>query len=173
MVSPDGLVWPRFAPDFYAVTSLAFIQGRFIITTGYGQIYDSTDGRSWNKKYEAGNRLSSVAFGNGRYVAVGYGISTSTNGLDWKIQFRDLLFRDVVFGENRFVVVGVDGVGGIILTSEDGYIWEYTRYEPNERFDNIAYLSGVFVASGFQYFPNQPLGGYPALFVSQMPSTGR
>ena len=111
---------------------------------------------SWSYK----NKLNAIAYHDGTYVAVGENglIVTSTNGIEWKAQKVETdckLFRDVVYGASRFVVVGGGYYGrerekyssSEILISEDGIEW--TAIETDETkgysFVSVAYNGNVFV----------------------------
>jgi uncharacterized delta-60 repeat protein len=77
----------------------------------------------WRQVLPYGGAYSKVAFGAGRYVAVGFAgaIATSTDAITWTLlgQFGSAL-SDVVFANNRFVAVGF---AGTVSTSSDGLIW--------------------------------------------------
>ena len=77
----------------------------------------------WRQVLPYGGAYSKVAFGAGRYVAVGFAgaISTSTDAITWTLlgQFGSA-FNDVVFANGRFVAVGFSGN---ISTSTDGLNW--------------------------------------------------
>src|SRR5215472_8589524 len=82
-----------------------------------------TDWR-WANPQPQGNRLSGVAHGNSRFVAVGGGgaLLVSTDGANWSLGLsgtkQDL--SDVVWSGAKFVAVGASGT---VLTSADGLAW--------------------------------------------------
>ncbi|WP_193726676.1 S-layer homology domain-containing protein [Paenibacillus guangzhouensis] len=70
--------------------------------------------------------LTSVAFGNGRFVAVGRNrsISTSDDGVKWTVVPRDVsapTFKTVVFANGKFA--GIDGTTTKVYISTDGSDW--------------------------------------------------
>lgn len=75
-----------------------------------------------------GGAFNSVAFGNGRFVAVGRGaegglISSSSNGLDWTTVLSDAnvrSFSEITFGGGLFLAVG----GSDAWASVDGLGWD-------------------------------------------------
>jgi hypothetical protein len=79
---------------------------------------------TWRNPTTTGNELWAVAYGAGRYVAVGRGgtILTSTDGSAWvpQAQFMPTLFTNVVFADSKFVAVGSNGN---VLVSTDGLSW--------------------------------------------------
>ncbi|MBY3625175.1 hypothetical protein HGO21_37470, partial [Acinetobacter sp. CUI P1] len=66
--------------------------------------------------------LSSVAFGNGIFVAVGQGsLSTSSNGEDWSIKVGSPNLTSIVFANGKFVAIGSSEKA--VYTSDDGENW--------------------------------------------------
>ena len=104
----------------------------------------------WRQVLPYGGAYSKVAFGAGRYVAVGSAgaISTSTDAITWTLlgQFGSA-FSDVVFANNRFVAVGF---AGTISTSSDGLIWTRRNLASTPVVDLNAVLHDgtQFVAAG-------------------------
>jgi len=145
---------------------------RFPYTIGYGAgqfillwnalILTSTNGTNWTDTFSANgaSAYSDVAFGNGRFVAVGSeadiggggNVATSTDAITWSPVHvgTDHLLYSIAFGDGRFVTVGgADGmVGGLILSSSDGADW--TPHPPGTPgwLEDIAYGNARFVAIG-------------------------
>ncbi|RPJ20090.1 MAG: hypothetical protein EHM35_19910, partial [Planctomycetaceae bacterium] len=71
-----------------------------------------------------GNNLDAVAYGAGRFVAVGQNgtILLATNGVNWAASTSSppVMLHGVAWGLNTFVAVGD---AGTILTSPDGVTW--------------------------------------------------
>ncbi len=105
--------------------------------------------------------LSSVAYGNGIYVAVGDGtngsnvaVQTSPDGITWTSQAAgvDSYWTSVTFGNGLFVAVGVDPnwTTGIAMSSSDGVTWTQLTLPQNEiSFTSITYGHGHFVGVGY------------------------
>lgn len=123
----------------------------------------------WRAPLATGSRLYSVAWGNGRYVAVGKvgNIVTSTDGLHWTnvLMAVDFDFTQVVFGNGVFVagnywyydpVRWLTNVGasygtmsaGVLFTSTDGLNWTLTPAPGGLPVTSLAYGNGKFIASG-------------------------
>ena len=128
--STDGTNWST--PVQAGVTDMLwfvrYCNGMFIAGgNGWYMLY-SVDGKIWTKsnKSSVNNTRNSVAYGNGKYIMCG-GLSTgaidiSTDCITW--QNRTIkpvdTWRDIVYSNNQFVMVGVSGY---IATSIDGEIW--------------------------------------------------
>ena len=96
-------------------------------------------------------QLLDVAFGGGKYVAVGENniIRTSTDGATWKTQQPGLsnsgTLYGIVFANNLFIAVGSSGV---ILTSPDGISWSIKSLGTGHALKSITYGAGTFVVVG-------------------------
>lgn len=99
-----------------------------LIVVGENQIILASNdhGGSWTVENDtiASVFLNDVAYGNGRFVAVGDDgyIMTSKNGRQWDTLNLGLIadFRAITFSGNRFVAVGSSTT---VYTSSDGYNW--------------------------------------------------
>jgi hypothetical protein len=125
-------------------------------------ILTSTNGGNWTYRFHAnpGTSYLDVAFGNGRFVAIGSGadvggsgnIATSPDAITWSPldTGSDNVLYSVAFGSGRFVAVGGfnGGVGGLIFSSPNGAEW--TPHPPGTRgwLQDVAYGNGRFVAVG-------------------------
>ncbi len=105
----------------------------------------------WLNPRPQGNILADVAFGNGRYVAVGHTgtVLTSADGVAWasvdtgtSAWLQALLWSDT---HGRFIAVGNDGE---ITTSVDGTAWSPLRWEGARFLYGIAEGNGAIVAVG-------------------------
>jgi photosystem II stability/assembly factor-like uncharacterized protein len=94
--------------------------------------------------------LTSITFGHGIFVIVGYGglILTSHDGEHWvaeehrKPGSASCLYG-VAAGDSGFVAVGQDG---IIYSSPDGLVWTQRDSGTDLPFYNVAYGNGTYVA---------------------------
>ncbi len=140
----------------FDVTGIAYGNNRYVAvgkfaSTDYGAIVYSSDGLNWNYCVPPAGvtnpnpilNLYDVAYGNGKFVAVGYwgSICTSSNGIDWTTQFVSPAVNNlfgVAYGNGIFVAVGDD-----IYTSVDGDTWV-----PRQRsgtFYSVAFGNGKFM----------------------------
>ncbi len=115
--SSEGLDWTRCSS--FEVNEVRYVNGRFIAVGPGGVILVSTDGVAWAEVFsDFWSDLTSVTFGNGRYVAVGYSpplfgpdgaptplILTSPDATNWTSQATGALppFRQIAFGNGTFV----------------------------------------------------------------------
>jgi hypothetical protein len=121
----------------------------------------STNGVDWVKQSSGTTGLLvSVAYGEGRFVAVGGEgsngiILTSTDGEFWQLQLVDAALADVTYADGRFLIVGGSPFGsGISLTSEDGLYFDSPAGDQglDRRMDGVACGNGVCVAVGSGVF---------------------
>ena len=101
------------------------------------------------KPAEPAPDIKSVAFGAGRYVAVGDkgAIFSSSDGVTWskKDSGTTGTLRSVIYGKNQFVAVGDSGV---IRTSTNGETWNRRSYGDIAFLKSLIYVAGKFVAVG-------------------------
>jgi len=181
--SIDGVAWDARQPGVLAgstLTSIAYGQGTLLgATTGFlPGVFGSNDGGTnwWVDTWLSGTAqvppdllgLSGVAYGNGRFVAVGAGNSfdfptgvalTTTNTFDWDRVNTGAGDVDtiaglwaVAFGRDTFVTVGP--VCGFwcseppLISSRNGKDWSYHRPRVERSLFAVAYGRGTFVAVG-------------------------
>lgn len=133
--SKDGTTWTNFISPTNTgyLFSIAYGGGRYVAGGEYRTVWTSTDGVTWTNPAPELSIIPYVAdvlvaYGNGVFVGTaGYNgdMLTSPDGLQWTVQQLDtngnsyVYFRDIVFGEGRFVAVA----DGIVATSCDGTNW--------------------------------------------------
>lgn len=107
---------------------------------------------AWRNPLPQGHALTSVTFGNGRYVAVGaHGtVLISSNRLDWTVAStgRDEFLGSIAFGAGHFLAVSRDRV----IASTDGTVWTRSYSNFGGAFTAISYGNGLFVAVGAEDF---------------------
>ena len=115
----------------------------------------SLDHWDWSLPKPQGSRLRDIAWGNGRFVAVGKSgnIITSEGGTRWShtIINADCDLSSVAFGDGRFVAVGTISstttLVGLVLISTDGMHWTQTP-SPIWWPMDIAFGAGRFLLTG-------------------------
>ncbi|MFF2019235.1 X2-like carbohydrate binding domain-containing protein, partial [Paenibacillus sp. NPDC058177] len=130
-----------------------------------GAIWTSNDLTSWNPASVSAraNSFNAVAYGNGKYVAVGdwnqdkTTVATSANGSAWTVQTGvtdSTLFSDIAFGNGKFVAVGTKGYTSPSLkTSADGVAWS-DPVVPNQAIQalfSVTFTNNQFIALGYSY----------------------
>lgn len=163
--STDGAHWTSRgpAPGIANLDTICYGANGFV-ATGASQLWFSADGTHWSAVTPIGAegatapQVSSLAYGNGRYVAGVYdasqtpavqGFATSTNGTDWEftpVEFDPYLsLRDshsLAYGNGVFVMANL-----YTTTSTDGVHWTAPQYI----FDGVhkvTYGGGRFLACG-------------------------
>ncbi|UQZ34807.1 hypothetical protein C2I18_15495 [Paenibacillus sp. PK3_47] len=130
--SSDGHNWRNYsrgdAAGFYGVT---YGEGKFIAvgdSTDYTPVlYSSTDGVQWNRIMSAAPQqaLNSIAYGNGKFVTVGFSgyIYTSDDGVTWQNRSSNISkdLWSVTYGAGKFYAAGANET---IISSQDGITWE-------------------------------------------------
>ncbi|MFZ4456954.1 MAG: T9SS type A sorting domain-containing protein [Bacteroidales bacterium] len=101
----------------------------------------------------ADNGWSSVAYGNGLFVAVGNSgtgnrVMTSPDGITWtsRTSAADNTWKSVAYGNGKFVAVSYDGTGNRVMTSPDGITWTSRTSAADNQWTSVTYGNGKFVA---------------------------
>ena len=156
--SPDGATWTKrtIVTNAY-LYGITFGNNQFVAVgwnyqaPGSGIILTSPDGVTWTKMMP-GTKLvfiDSVGFGNGQFVALGYGgsILTSSDGTTWteRISGTTAALSGITLAANTFVAVGATGT---IVTSLDGTTWTERISGTTAALANITYAANTFVAVG-------------------------
>lgn len=142
------------------LTSVLYVNNRFVAVGAEGVIITSSDGIHW-KRQNSGrtDRFNSVAYGNGWYVAVGSGASfgnkygiiiNSTDGIAWSVsKSTDKACESIIYGEDQFVVLN----GGYLLSSKDGEKWmqKFTKGCGDISFSSLCCTNGRIFAIGIDY----------------------
>lgn len=154
--STDGLNWTRRTTLANHLTLGVATAGTRCVSVGIrpdnialGSIQVSPDGVVWQpaQTIPPPSRLNAVAYGAGRFVAVGVGgtVLHSSDGLSWSpapaITPRELLA--IHFAADRFVAVGRQG---IVITSRDGLAWE-NRSSSTADLYGVTYFRGSWYAN--------------------------
>lgn len=150
--SSDGRSWETVAELAAGFRGIAHGNGRFVAAsdTGAKALYTSPDGRNWTAADDGGTfpRMSSVAYGNGVFVASGsYGeVLRSEGGQSWQLLRTPVTVEltGVAYGAGRFMAVSIQGH---VITSTDGLTWTEVRSDMG-RMSGITYGTQGFVAVG-------------------------
>lgn len=126
LTSTDGLVWKESTPldmsETYA--SMTFEEGQFIVMGNRSGAFRSHDGLAWtgNSGYNYG--LPSLAYGNGRYLAISASGTaySDDSAATWKLSKarKQLFLSGAAYTGGDFIVVSEYGA---IATSPDGLSW--------------------------------------------------
>ena len=150
-VSSDALTWTQFSlpsSSWNFQAKIYFVNETFYILGDYGYMAVSPDGGNWTLVIaRPWPYIRDIASGDGIWVAVGGdAISASEDGVSWTRQFTtsdtDHNLNCVVYGNNTFVAVGVNGT---VITSPDGKNWTHQILTNSRGFEDVSFGNGVFV----------------------------
>lgn len=121
--STNGVDWqekPLQSGTTHMETTLTFGDGRFVLGDSNGGLFESTDGLHWIGEQQVGNRISSVTFAAGKFVAAaGDAILKSGGGLpasatvSMQIQRQDLGWALAISGSagQQFQLQAAESLG--------------------------------------------------------------
>lgn len=118
------------------------------------------DPGTWTKVHQASYGLEGIAYGGGKWIAVGKNnlVVTSTNGTTWtesRGAYSGAQWNWLAYGNSKFVAVGSATVGGqsvgAVMYSDDGGLkWIKGNAGTSSHLQSVAYSPtlNVFVAVG-------------------------
>ena len=165
LVSRDGIHWahqqasPEKGQDKdFLLRGVAYGQGKIVAVGGSRTsriLVSDSNGQHWKDISVVNNWLGDVAYGNEKFVAVGYQRAMhSADGLQWStaVPLKSASWRRVIFGNDCFVAIGGGGSSdqpaGWYATSTDGATWTEQATDRNLVPHSIAFGAGRFVAVG-------------------------
>jgi hypothetical protein len=139
--SADGVTWTaaRNSPFNDRIYDIAWGGNRFVAVTEDGMAY-SADGATWTRVTNSpAEEILTIAYGGGRFVAMGYDSSYdniflySTDGARWTAVPNNVVDFDmtgvgIAYGNNRFIA---GGWSGQMAYSADGVRWTAIANHPN------------------------------------------
>lgn len=154
-------------PDSFDLHGITFGQDHFVAVGGWteanAKIFTSPNGQDWTMvESSTTGTLEDVAYGNGRFVAVGHeNIYYSDNLSEWNIIPNPAAGRllGVEFNNGVFVAVGAEGS---MLTSPDGAAWTEITSGTSLWLEDVNIAGGGFIA----------VGHYGLIILSDDPSVG-
>lgn len=167
LVSTNGIVWDAVqSPVSTSLRTVVFGADRWMMG-GVGVSLTSADAFHWDAENVTWD-FSSVAFGEGKFVAAAGSLLTSTNALQWEVVRPQVVaenYRRIAFGNGRFVAGGyarrigsTDNGGtieispvGMAATSAGGVDWRLAELSV-EPLSAVAFCDGWFVLLGSGIF---------------------
>ena len=153
MRSTNGVDWALVNGPVGQWTGVTFGAGRFVAVGADGRIATSADGTTWRTTWVHSKfAFTSVAYGNGRFIAVDERQGDdliSLDGLGWSfypITSAHQRWRGVTFGDGNFVTFD-DARRDVVATSVLGYTWSVHRHA-HAQVVTAAYGCDTFVALG-------------------------
>jgi hypothetical protein len=156
--STDGINWDRSITQVLQIADADYGNGVFVgvnRASANTESYTSSNGTVWTRTGAAmptSAKWSSVAFGNGIFVAVAITTSSagakSSDGITWSASTLPST-GDWYVGFGNGLFVAVKSNSNVIATSADGVTWSETTILPAVRaWNSVCYGNGVFVVSG-------------------------
>lgn len=153
--STDGANWTTVDPF---VNRAIYNNGLYVAVgnnspsgTIFGTILSSTDGMAWTNRLTTAGNLTSVAYGNNRYAAVGTGgkIYTSADGISWASVTPTNTTENLAgirYVNGKFMAVGANGT---LVVSTDGTTWTAPGSTGlSGSLTSVAYGNGKYLISG-------------------------
>ncbi len=160
--STDGITWTQStlpASDYWHAIAYSG-SGKFVVTGGQTSkaVAYSTDGITWTQltlPFSLVTQWNSIAYGNGKFVAVGgsggpsNGILSqcmySTDGINWNISdIPSAVWMSIAYLDDKFWAIAPDT--SLCAYSEDGINWNLAKLPHNGKWYDITYGNGKFVA---------------------------
>jgi len=152
MTSTNGVNWSAVAGPSGEWTGITFGAGRFLAVSAFGQLITSTDGIHWTTTWSRSQfLLNSVAYGNGRFIAVDSADGDALISLDG---FHWSFYPITTPGTPWFAVTYGNGVfsafnpKGVVATSELGYVWAAHAAPTTQQMNASTFGCNTFVATG-------------------------
>lgn len=135
--STDGIAWTsRTSGTSSNLWSVTYVNGEFVVGGSDGLVLTSTDGTSWYSHLTgSAYAIEGVVFSDGVYFAFTTSgeVYYSYNKTTWEVAVDGSATAKIVncvFADGVFVAYSDWNDGVILLTSEDGAVWENT-FIPN------------------------------------------
>lgn len=146
--SSEGSRWSQ-AYEAHAgvmLSEIAYGNGEMLVITNTNVGLFSGDGATWKQVAVGPGTKSAVAYGEGRFVAVGENVATSRNGADWEeAAGPGEWLVEVAAGDGQFVAISD---AGTLFTSADGLSWTKQTTLKERAFTALVYGGGVYLAAG-------------------------
>lgn len=141
--------WTTHNNGDYFWNEVEYLNGLFVALSS-SKIGTSSDGVTWNIIDVSPGAWGGVAYGYGKYVAVGTNqtkILYSYEGTTWLEQETGYYaqWNCITFGNDRFVALS--NTTGVVMVSTDGENWTTGTTFADYGFNSIMYAEGLFVAT--------------------------
>jgi hypothetical protein len=149
LTSSNSLNWTlRALPVTNNITGLSQGSNLLVACTSSGQTLVSSNGLTWTTNLFTGSFLWGIAYGGGKYVAVGpYNWQYSSDGRNWTFGYAGTrVYQSVTYGNGYFVAATADGPIG--HSSNGGQSWTHSASGTSERLLSVTFGTNVFVAVG-------------------------
>ena len=157
LTSPDGKNWTqRTSGTNKALMCITYGNNLFVAVGVEGTIITSPDGITWTDRSIENFNILDITYANNLFVAVGdsttdignNGIYTSPDGITWTGISVEGYLEAVTYGNNQFVICGLQESGAVVYTSPDGITWTQRTIDSAYELYDIIYANNLFVIVG-------------------------
>lgn len=133
-------------------TCITYGNGLFVAGANGGtthEIATSPDGITWTTQTNPAQGISAIAYGNGLFVAVGTTgtyVMTSPDGVTWTTKTGLVQSVAILFANGQFLTTDA---AGSAATSPDGINWTLRSTATANKWYNLAYGSGIYLAMSY------------------------
>lgn len=156
ITSTNGTSWTSRSSYFTIAHHVAFGNNLWV-ASGHGnfkKIITSPDGTTWTPRDISGSTAQyGILYRNNIWVAIGDGISTSPDGINWSSRVPNMTFQTSIAygkdgsGNNIFVVCGQ--TGNSVVTSSDGITWTGRSNAFQNNTFSVVYANNKWVVFGY------------------------
>ncbi len=146
LTSPDGVHWTKRECQSTVMNwqHIAYGNGTFLATGSEGSLLTSPDGANWTFRRSGLPGILDVIYADGRFVALGVGVSASADTLRWTTLSEQSVGIRMAYGAGLFVSTD----GKVLWTSRDGAAWTNRGAVTPGGIEDVGYGDGKFVAVG-------------------------
>ena len=161
LISKDGINWDKKNSDI-DIWNIYYKNNKYLICGSKNNtavISISEDLELWdNFTLNQTSIIKDIAYGNGKYIAVGISYETgckvysSLDGINWDLIADNFTtnLNSIIYDDTKFVTVGSNGTTGEVFYSLDGINWEeqYIPVVNDSSLNSIYYYDRKYIMCG-------------------------
>jgi hypothetical protein len=151
LTSKDVLTWNKSEiPSNVSFSNVVWNGTKLVAVGESGHIGTSSDGITWTTQKNS-RWLETVTWTGNKFIAAGYNVVNSTNGLTWETIVNSPLedYYSVCYGNHQYVVCGHgSSKENTLAYSADGINWNYCTVEIKTSLEDVVWTGTIFLAVG-------------------------